>query len=79
MLVNRLQYRLICLSPIDQITIYKGAKYFRDISNKKIKKIKPLLKKTIDTITKLVMVLLVIMGLVLVLMETVMDPVGLYW
>ncbi len=38
-----------------------------------------MLKKTIDTITKLVMVLLVIMGLVLVLMETVMDPVGLYW
>ncbi len=36
-------------------------------------------KKTIDTITKFVMVLLVIMGLVLVLMETVMDPVGLYW
>ncbi len=35
--------------------------------------------KTIDTITKFVMVLLVIMGLVLVLMETVMDPVGLYW
>ncbi len=25
------------------------------------------------------MILLVIMGLVLVLMETVMDPVGLYW
>ncbi len=36
-------------------------------------------KKTIDTITKFVMVLLVLMGLVLVLMETVMDPVGLYW
>ncbi len=35
--------------------------------------------KTIHTITKLVMVLLVIMGLVLVLMDTVMDPVGLYW
>ncbi len=35
--------------------------------------------KTIDTIIKFVMVLLVIMGLVLVLMETVMDPVGLYW
>ncbi len=30
-------------------------------------------------ITKFVMVLLVIMGLALVLMETVMDPVGLYW
>ncbi len=29
--------------------------------------------------TKFVMVLLVIMGLVLVLMETVMDPVGFYW
>ncbi len=44
--------------------------YFRDILNKKII-IKPLLKKNpIDTITKLVMVLLVIMGLVLVLMET---------
>ncbi len=28
--------------------------------------------------TKLVLFLLVIMGLVLVLMETVMDPVGLY-
>ncbi len=38
-----------------------------------------MLKKTIDTITKFVMVLLVIMGLVLVLMETVMDPVGFYW
>ncbi len=38
-----------------------------------------MLKKTIDTITKSVMVLLVIMGLVLVLMETVMVPVGLYW
>ncbi len=32
-------------------------------------------EKTVDTITKLVMVLLVIMGLVLVWMETVMDPV----
>jgi len=29
--------------------------------------------------TKCVMFLLVIMGLVLVLMETVMDPVGFYW
>ncbi len=38
-----------------------------------------MLKKTIDTITKFVMGLLVIMGLVLVLMETVMDPVGFYW
>ncbi len=38
-----------------------------------------MLKKTIDTITEFVMVLLVIMGLVLVLMETVMDPVGLFW
>ncbi len=28
---------------------------------------------------KFVMVLLVIMGFVLVLMETVKDPVGLYW
>ncbi len=40
-----------------------------------------LLKKIpIDIITKFVMVLLVIMGLVLVLMETVIDPVavGLY-
>jgi len=36
-------------------------------------------KKTIDTIKKFVMVLLVIMGLVLVLLETVMDPVGFYW
>ncbi len=36
-------------------------------------------KKTIDTITKFVMILLVIMGLVLVLLETVMDSVGLYW
>ncbi len=35
--------------------------------------------KTIDTITTFVMVLLVIMGLELVLMETVMVPVGLYW
>ncbi len=35
-----------------------------------------LLKKTTDTITKCVMV---IMGLVLVLMETIMDPVGFYW
>ncbi len=35
-----------------------------------------MLKKTI---AKLVMVLLVIMGLVLVLLETVMDPVGLHW
>ncbi len=32
-----------------------------------------MLKKTIDAITKLVMVLLVIMGLLLVLMETVMT------
>ncbi len=38
-----------------------------------------LLKKTIETSTECVMVLLVIMGIVLVLMETVMDPVGLYW
>ncbi len=38
---------------------------------------KPRWKKTIETITELV--LLVIMGIVLVLMETVMDPVGLYW
>ncbi len=29
--------------------------------------------------TEFVMVLLVIMGIVLALMETVMDPVGLYW
>ncbi len=35
-----------------------------------------LLKKTTDTITKFVMV---IMGLVLVLMETIMDPVGFHW
>ncbi len=35
-------------------------------------------EKKQDTITKFEMVLLVIMGLVLVLMETVMDPVGLY-
>ncbi len=33
----------------------------------------------IYTITQLVMVLLVIMGLVLVLLETVIVPVGLYW
>ncbi len=39
----------------------------------------PAEKKTIDTITKLVMVLLVTMGLVLVLLETVIDSVGLYW
>jgi len=32
-----------------------------------------------ETITELAMVLLVIMGIVLVLMETVMVPVGLYW
>ncbi len=35
-----------------------------------------MMKKTIDTITKFVMVLLVLMGLVLVLMEPVMDHVG---
>ncbi len=29
--------------------------------------------------TEFVMVLLVIMRIVLALMETVMDPVGLYW
>ncbi len=58
--------------------------YFGDISNNFFKyiniiiKIKPLLKKAIDTITNLVMVLLVIMGLVLVLLETVIDPVDLY-
>ncbi len=51
--------------------------YFGDLLNKnKNNLIKPLLKKTIDTITKFVMV---IMGLILVLLETVMDPVGLYW
>ncbi len=38
-----------------------------------------MLKKTIDAIAKLVMALLVIMGLVLFLLEIVMDPVGLYW
>ncbi len=37
-----------------------------------------LLKETIKTITEFVMVLLVIMGIVLVLLETVMVPVGLY-
>ncbi len=35
-----------------------------------------MLKKKIDTIKKFVMVLLVMMGLVLVLMETVMEPAG---
>ncbi len=35
--------------------------------------------ENIDTITKFGIVLLVIMGLVLFLMETVMDSVGLYW
>ncbi len=43
----------------------------------------PAKKKTMETIrefeTEFVMVLLVIMGIVLALMETVMDPVGLYW
>ncbi len=38
-----------------------------------------MLKKTIDAIAKLVMSLLVIMGLVLFLLEIVMDPAGLYW
>ncbi len=47
---------------------------FTGIYNVMLKK-----KNTIHTITTFVMVLLVIMGLVLVLMETVMDPVGLYW
>ncbi len=41
--------------------------YWKKQTNKK--------KKTIDTITKMLMILLVIM----VLMETVMDPVGFYW
>ncbi len=36
-------------------------------------------KKTIETITEFVMALLVIMGIVLVVTETVMAPVGLYW
>ncbi len=36
-------------------------------------------KKTIDAITKFVMVLLVMVGVVMVLMETVMDPLGFYW
>jgi len=44
--------------------------------NKNINKT-PAEKKIIATITHLVMVLLVITGLVLVLLETVMDPVGL--
>ncbi len=35
--------------------------------------------KTIETITDFVMVLLVIMGLVVVLMETVMVTEDLYW
>ncbi len=35
----------------------------------------PAEKKTIDTIRQFVMVLLFIMGIVLVLMETAMDPV----
>ncbi len=39
----------------------------------------PCWKKTIDTITTFFMVLLVIMGPVLVFMETLMDLVGLYW
>ncbi len=52
--------------------------YFGNISNNNNNNNKtPAEKKTIDTITKCVMVLLVIMGLVLVLMEAVMDPVGL--
>ncbi len=38
-----------------------------------------MLKKTIETIIEFVMVLLVIMVIRLVLMETVMVPVGLYW
>ncbi len=40
-------------------------------------------QNTMETIrefkTEFVMVLLVIMRIVLALMETVMDPVGLYW
>ncbi len=36
-------------------------------------------QKTIETITDFVMVLLVIMGLVVVLMETVMVTEDLYW
>jgi len=39
----------------------------------------PLLKKTIETITEFLMVSMVIKGNVLVLMETVMVLVGLYW
>ncbi len=36
-------------------------------------------KKTIETITEFVMVLIVIMGIVLVLMQAVIVPAGLYW
>lgn len=38
----------------------------------------PLLKKHIDTITEFVMVLPVIMDIILILMETVMVPIGFY-
>ncbi len=37
------------------------------------------LEKTIETITEFVMVLIVIMGIVLVLMQAVIVPAGLYW
>ncbi len=36
-------------------------------------------EKDYRNITSFVMVFLVIMGIVLVLKETVMDPFGLYW
>ncbi len=47
------------------------------VFSKSLDGMKTLLKN--NNITELVMVLLVIMGFVLVLMETVMDSVGLCW
>ncbi len=35
-------------------------------------------KKTIETLTEFLMVLMVIMGMILVLMETLLVPVGLW-
>ncbi len=36
-------------------------------------------KHTLESITEFVMVVLVILGIVSIIMETVMVPVGLYW
>ncbi len=57
--------------------IYVKKKKKKNVNTKII--IKPLLKKTINNrhIYNISMVLLVIMGLLLVLLETLMDPDGL--